>query len=667
VKKTALLPLCALLVLVTLTYANHFGNSFHFDDSHTVQENPYIRDLRNIPRIFTDANTFSTLPANRTWRPIVTASLAVDYWLGGGLKPFFFQASTFFWFLVQLCLMYGVFLKACDFARPDSNSRTAICNRWVALFAVAVYGFHPAIAETVNYVIQRGDVYSTLGVVAGIFLYAYRPDWRRYGIYLIPVVLALLSKPPALIFPAILFVWIRLFPPEATEDRKPAPAVRQCMPALLVAAVFAILSSAMSPKSFTPSTTPAGPYVMTQPLVALRYFASFFLPIHLSADTDHVAVRNIFEDGAWLGFLFVMALIAVAIRCSKRRELRPIAFGLYWFVLALIPTSVFPLAEVENDHRMFFPFVGLALSVSWAAALWLYAHPVRQEVVAAVCGIVLVVAAWGTIERNKVWHTEESLWRDVAEKSPRNGRGLMNYGLSLMGRGDYWDALSYFQRASILTPNYMVLEVNLGIVYGALNNDAEAERHFQHAIDLGPADAVPNYFYAAWLKKKGRTQEAVQRLNVAVASNPSYLDAEYLLMNIFAESRDSADLRKAAMKTLEVSPSDSTARSWLARADDLGENPPPQSKPQTPEDWLNRSLSLYQQGKFEDSASAAQEALKLRPDYAPAWNNIAAASNAQGKWDEGIRAGQQAVRLDPNFQLAKNNLAWAVSQKQKSK
>ena len=82
-KKTALLPLCAFLALITLTYANHFGNSFHFDDSHTVQENPYIRDLRNIPRIFTDADTFSTLPANRTWRPIVTASLAVDYWLGG--------------------------------------------------------------------------------------------------------------------------------------------------------------------------------------------------------------------------------------------------------------------------------------------------------------------------------------------------------------------------------------------------------------------------------------------------------------------------------------------------------------------------------------------------------------------------------------------------------
>ena len=35
-----------------------------------------------------------------------------------------------------------------------------------------------------------------------------------------------------------------------------------------------------------------------------------------------------------------------------------------------------------------------------------------------------------------------------------------------------------------------------------------------------------------------------------------------------------------------------------------------------------------------------------------------------GMWDDGIRAAEEAVRLKPDFQLAKNNLAWAQSQKQ---
>src|SRR5690349_7330762 len=97
------------LAAVLLAYSNHFRNSFHFDDSHAVTDNPYIRDLRNIPRFFTDAQTFSTLPANRAYRPVVSTSLAVDYWLAGGLNPFWYHLSTFVWYLLQLGLMYFLF------------------------------------------------------------------------------------------------------------------------------------------------------------------------------------------------------------------------------------------------------------------------------------------------------------------------------------------------------------------------------------------------------------------------------------------------------------------------------------------------------------------------------------------------------------------------------
>jgi hypothetical protein len=61
------LMLCA----ICLAYANHFRNGFHFDDSHTIIDNAYIRSLKNTPLFFTDARTFSVLPANRTYRPLV--------------------------------------------------------------------------------------------------------------------------------------------------------------------------------------------------------------------------------------------------------------------------------------------------------------------------------------------------------------------------------------------------------------------------------------------------------------------------------------------------------------------------------------------------------------------------------------------------------------------
>lgn len=552
--KPHFVALAAVLALVTITYANHFRNDFHFDDFHTVNTNPYIRDLRNIPLIFSDADTFSTLPANRGWRPLVTTSLAIDYALGKGLNPLAFQLSTFFWFLVQLCLMYALFRHLLDFARPDRS------NRYIALFATALYGVHPAIAETVNYIIQRGDVYSTLAVIAGLLIYIRWPQRRGQGLYLIPVLLGLLSKPPALVFPAILFTYLLLF-----EDLKPARALARCLPALLLSAALGILASAMTPKSYDPGAWPAADYRLTQPLVALRYFVNFFQPIHLSADTDHVAESNVFHGYAWLGILFVIALIAAAVYCTRRRELRPIAFGFYWYILALLPTSVFALAEVENDHRMYFPFVGLVFSLCYAVAL-IYAPRTRlQKIVAGViCAVLLAAAARGTRQRNVVWHNEETLWYDVTLKSPKNGRGLMNYGLTQMEKGLYVRALDYFTRALQYSPNYYVLEINLGVANGALNNDEEAERHFREAINLAPQDAQANYFYAVWLRDRSRFAEAVQLLNVSIAANPAYLDAQYLLMSIYSSLGDTADVQRVARNLLAQFPTDSIAQSWLA-------------------------------------------------------------------------------------------------------
>ena len=75
------------LAVVAGAYSNSLHNSFHFDDDHVLESNLYVRSLKNVPLFFTDAQTFSSLPTNATYRPLVTLSLALDYWLGRGLDP----------------------------------------------------------------------------------------------------------------------------------------------------------------------------------------------------------------------------------------------------------------------------------------------------------------------------------------------------------------------------------------------------------------------------------------------------------------------------------------------------------------------------------------------------------------------------------------------------
>ncbi len=98
-----LVALLLLLLLVT-AYSNFFDNSFHFDDSHVIENNLYIRSLGNIPRFFTDAGTGTNLPTNAVYRPLVPLTLAIDYQLGGGLQPRQFRLTQLLLLVILLYL-----------------------------------------------------------------------------------------------------------------------------------------------------------------------------------------------------------------------------------------------------------------------------------------------------------------------------------------------------------------------------------------------------------------------------------------------------------------------------------------------------------------------------------------------------------------------------------
>ena len=148
--RKALILFLGLAAFVTLVYSNHFANEFHFDDFHTIVQNPYIRSIHNVPRFFVDTGTTSVLPANRVWRPLLFTSLAIDYWMGNGLKPFYFHLSTFLWFLVQLAVMFALFRKIFDQAHPHpanvwaAGARTPFFSGPHSVACAATTGFRSA-------------------------------------------------------------------------------------------------------------------------------------------------------------------------------------------------------------------------------------------------------------------------------------------------------------------------------------------------------------------------------------------------------------------------------------------------------------------------------------------------------------------------------------------
>jgi tetratricopeptide (TPR) repeat protein len=646
-KQTIWLTLALLAVFVA--YANSFNNGFHFDDFHTVTDNPAIRSLGNTARFFTDTSTFSVLPANRTYRPMVSLSLALDYAMGRGYTPLWFHVGTFLLLLllvVLLAKMYGVVFE---------KTQPGPANGWLALGAAAWFGLHPAIAETVNYVIQRGDLYCTLGCVGALVVYATWPKRRRYGLYLLPLVFAMLSKPPAAVFPVLLFAYVWFFEPTGERRRLKVSALA-VVPSVVAVGLLLGLQSAMTPKTFLPSILSPWDYRLVQPFVWLRYFGALFLPLHLNVDTDLGPVSDVFDPRALVGLLFLAALCAAIWFTARRRRLYPIAFGLVWFVVTQLPTSLYPLSEVENDHRMFFSFVGLIAAVVWAGWLLVERLPLALRSQWRTAGIAFVVLAlsgyaWGTHVRNQVWHDEESLWLDDVQKSPHNGRGLMDYGLTQMNKGAYPQALDYFTRALPYTPNYPSLEINLGIVNGAMadqgdaSRTAEAEKHFARAIALAPNDDGPHAFYGRWLIAHGRLKDGIAEEQAAISLNPARSFQRDQLIDAYNRSGDADAAHQAAMEALGVASDDAVAQQALV-------HPPAQ----TAEFWINLSLTQSQQGAYAESIESARHALTLDPRSAIAYNNIGAGYAAMQRWDEAVQNERQALKLNPNLAVAQNNL-----------
>src|SRR5581483_10223060 len=157
-------------------------------------------------------------------------------------------------------------------------------------------------------------------------------------------------------------------------------------------------------------------------------------------------------------------LIAAVVWTANRGRWRPVSFGLAWFLIGLLPTAIYPLNEVENDHRMFLPFIGLSLAVVCTAALLAQrAGDASLQRSAALGCAVLLAFAWGAHVRNEVWRTDETLWRDDVEKSPRNARGHDHLGAALSSMpGRLPEAMQQFQTALQIDPGFANAHMNLG-------------------------------------------------------------------------------------------------------------------------------------------------------------------------------------------------------------
>lgn len=543
---------CGPAVLAASVYANALRGSFHFDDGHAVVDNPWIRSIAHAARFFTDSTTFSVLPQNQGYRPILLLSYALTAELQG-VEARAFIAVNLLVHLVCVVLVQGLTSRVMRLLGRDDERR-------LSLIASTLFAVHPLATECVNYVSARSESLCAMFGLAAMLAYFRGRERNALGWSVgagLLMLAAFLVKPVAISVP-FLIALIEL----AAKDRQRWPEVsRRLLWVVVPAALGMWLSAAMTPPFAIASASGFSrvDYARSELPAMLYYLALFVWPVSLNADHAFPSASSLAEPSVVLSLLVFSAVLFFLVRAFVLRRWLGGAVSLAWFFVCILPSSsVFPLAELVAERRCYLAMAGLCPLVSAAVFYgtgmlggFSGRHAVRAGYVAS--GAVLAVLAVLTVGRNRVWENEQTLWKDVVAKSPESGRAHMNYGLTLMRQGLMDQAEVQFRDALRYAPNYSYAHINLGIwLLGQARVD-EARWHFDRALVLGPNLMFAHHYRGIAAERMGEPAEVrVRHFRRAVALSPSHADAQARLAAALFDTQDFEGAERAARTAVSL-------------------------------------------------------------------------------------------------------------------
>ncbi len=666
------------LVLIAVggaVYANSLWGVFLFDDAYAIVDNVRIRGLLPIERWLA------------TERPVVELSLAANYAMGK-LNVVGYHVVNVAVHVAAALTLFGLVRRTIDLntecgvrnaERATATSRPSPFRIHHSAFAFAfvvalIWLIHPLQTESVTYVIQRAE--SLMGLFYLLTLYLFvrgatsAQSWPWHVAAVLVCALGMASKAVMVTAPVMVLVYDRFF--VAGSFRK-AWDRRWSIYLGLVATWGMLLACGILQHVFAPTTnrTAIGfgfkgisswQYALTQAGVVWHYLRLSIRPHPLCLDYAWPVARGVGEIILPLAGIGGLLLLTVWGWIRKHW----LGFAGIWFFVILAPTSsVIPIRDVAVEHRMYLPLAAVIVVIAAVTrAGWnimgrktLRSDTSRRWVaVAAVGGIVALLGSC-TVRRNRDYHDDLSMWKDVARQRPDNARAHVNVGVLLEQRGQAEEAVKEYRMALGLDPDYSDAHYNLGVALIRLNRVEEAERAFRDAIRLSPGDAPAHVNLATLLYGRSDWDAASVEYGEAVRLAPHDQGARLGLARTLVKKTRFNDAIAEFRRVLEIAPNSAVAHLDLANAYiRKGDFPlaieefreAARLDPTDLASRINLGTALSMEGRADEAVVWFREALRIDPDQSDAHFNLADTLIEQGKVDEGIDEYRQVLRTRPS-------------------
>jgi tetratricopeptide (TPR) repeat protein len=531
-------PSLFLILLITAlslaVYYNALRNGFVYDDIPQVVQNPWIREMRFIPEIFsTNVWAFQGISTNY-YRPLMHISFMLSYYLFG-LAPWGFHFVNI---LLHAGVTVLVFLISTRLFRVGNPSASPL-SQVLPTIAAVLFAVHPIHTEVVAWVGGVTDLSFALFFLLALYLYILFADRgvHQKGLYLLSVAsffLATLCKEPALTFPLILVAYDYAF---SREPLRPLDYLKRYSPYLGAAAVYFILRiNALG--GFAPvrrhGELSVYEYLINVLSLFRQYLGKLLLPIHLNAYHVFSPISSIVEPNGLLS-LAVTVVFAVAVLLAMKKN-RPAFFALALVLVPLLPALYIP-GTGENtfaERYLYLPSFGFVLLVALFVRQVVLHTPRWSVPLTVMLVFVAGLYSLGTVQRNGVWKDDERLWRDVVKKSPGSAVSHYNLACTLNSRGEIDEAIGEFRTAIRLQPAAEAYK-SLGAAYQAKGLISEAIEQYQLAIRLQPADVGAHSSLAAVYADSGALDKAIEHFRIVVQLQPDSANAQYNLGTVYLE------------------------------------------------------------------------------------------------------------------------------------
>ena len=548
-----------------IVYWPTFRAPFQFDDFGSIVNNKYIHleDLR--PSSLARA-AIQDFHQNR---PLSNLTFAINYYFSED-KTFSYHLVNFL-VLVLTALGVWLFLKKL-FSRLQFDPSRADLAAWLSAL---VWVVHPVNVQAVTYVVQRHTALAGAFSVWSLYFYHLARERKNprplfYILCALFCLMAMLCKENTAVMPAIIFIYGLYF-----FDGFSQGWLARSRKWILALMLFYILAAGLV---LRPSMIGRGVFdfskiwfsgwqkLLTGPRTMVWYFflTLFPIPQHLSVVHDYPVSKSLFHP--WTTAVCIMAVLTVAASALRlARRGRIFSFCVVWYFGNLLIESMPLPIDLVNEQRLYLA----SLAIIVPAVAW----PVFKagKAASAVALILLAAAFLGFFshERNDVWRSWASLWRDAVKKSPDSGMTWKSYCAVFSEQNQCRTAMTACARAEQLGGRNFTTRYVLGRCHLSTARLELAEKELSDALKLAPPEKNFNYIaynLAQAFNKNGDYENSERWCRKLISVEPGNVQARLLLAHNLLSSQKDEQYLEQMKSILGMVPKDVEVRKELALA-----------------------------------------------------------------------------------------------------